>query len=155
MLSIDPLLIKKVTPIFTGAFSVKDPHNVTDIRLDFQDDGHRFESGTMNFLAFYGLLTAFSECSPKATAEIFKRTKQLRHSLAFRGFRLLGSEKTENQSGIVVFTHDTIDVKSLSDSLTAKGVISTFRENSIRLAPGRGTTAEEIENFCEILDSLI
>jgi len=154
-LSVKPSLIKKLTPVFTGAFSVKNPHDVSEINLDFQDDGHRFESGTMNFIVFYGLLQALSECTPKASEQQLKRAKQLRHGLTYRGFTVLGSEKSENQSGIISFTHDTIDIKMLFNTLTSEGVTATYRDNSIRFAPSRQTSADQIEELFLLIDSQI
>lgn len=155
MLAVNPALLQKIHPVFTGAFSVKNPLDVTDIDLTFHEDGHRFETGTMNFLGFVGLEQALKESIEDRGKTVRSNAELLRKELLQRGMSLLGGEKKENTSGIITFTHSTIAMELLFEQLTSQGIVSTFRLNTIRIAPERGTTPETIQKFLEILDRYI
>ncbi len=155
ILSISPDLISQISPVLTGAFSVKNPHDVTEIVLDFHDDGHKFESGTMNFLGFVGFEQALTESLEDSGEVVLLRRDLLRRELLQRGMTICGSDKSEKLSGIITFTHSTIDIEALFEKLNLLGVVATFRKNSIRLAPDRSTSIENIHDFVEILDRTI
>lgn len=155
ILAVKPALLKQVHPVFTGAFSVRNPLDVTDIDLTFQEDGHRFETGTMNFLGFIGLEQALKESVEDEGKTVQVHVELLRKELLKRGMSLSGSEKKEKYSGIITFTHSTIPMEILFEQLSSQGVVATFRMNTIRIAPERGTTPGDIQKFLEILDRCI
>lgn len=155
ILSVKTELLSKLIPVMTGAFSVKNPFDVGNIVLDFQDDGHRFESGTMNFLGFVGFEQALKEVTDETICRYQKCSDKVREELLKRGFTSSGSKNPEKQSSIVTVTHSTIDMEKLFEKISAEGVIATFRENSIRFAPDFAMSDADLRLFLEIVDRSI
>ncbi|ERP32141.1 aminotransferase class V-fold PLP-dependent enzyme [Chitinivibrio alkaliphilus] len=153
-LYIKPALLTHITPVITGAFSVQTPLETLQKDLSFAETARRFESGTMNFTLFSAYRRALRIAQEKGIAHIYasamERRAFLYHTLKRKGYTLLSPENPAQGSPIVTFSHGT-KTKSLYNFLRKKGVVATFRHNTIRFAPHYYTPWQKLKSLAKLV----
>ena len=140
-------------PGWTG---VSDFMNFLDYRLDYRDDGTRFEEGTLNAAGIAALgasLERFLEIGMKKVEERIKGlTGMLAMSLVERGYTIKSPFGDEERSGILSFTHPERDPAGIYEDLISNNIIVSLREGAVRVSPHFYNSGEEINRLIEILD---
>lgn len=140
-------------PGWTG---VSDFMNFLDYRLEYRDDGTRFEEGTLNAAGITALgasLERFMEIGmEKVEARISELTGTLARSLIERGYTIKSPFGDEERSGILSFTHPRHDPAGIYEKLISNNIIVSLREGAVRVSPHFYNSGEEINRVIEILD---
>jgi len=123
------------------------------------DDASRFEGGTPNFVGALSLDNSIDVLDRAGAAKIGEHvlalTDRLCEGLQRCGAELLTLRGDGISSGIVTFRIPGCDSVTLGRALQAKGVITTWRPNGIRVSPHGYNTAEEIDRMLELIPQCI
>lgn len=115
----------------------------------------RFEEGTKNYLAIYGLresLRIFLAAGPAAVeARVRQLCARLRRRLEELGFEIATPAEAERNAGIVTGARPGDDSGLLHRRLSDAKMVCSLRENQLRIAPHFYNTEEEVDRFTELL----
>jgi cysteine desulfurase / selenocysteine lyase len=149
-------LIGSLEPVFTSWMGVRgsdDFARLVDYDLTWRDDARRFEFITLPFQEFAGLnasLDLFFELGP---ADIAAYTTALADRVSSwakaHGVEVVTPEDRTHRAGIVSLRFANGAVRS--EKLRAAGIVHSFREGAIRLAPYFFNTAAEIDHALGVL----
>lgn len=155
VLYVRPDKIRSLTPIITGAFSVKNPFDVQTIELDFPDATKKIESGTMNFTLFPAFLKALElfekEGSKKISQEIRLRSSFLTKALLEKSYEVVSPTGESEMSGIVVCAGKAEKIETLYKKLCANKITVTHRDKSIRFSPHFYNSFDELKEVVKLL----
>jgi cysteine desulfurase/selenocysteine lyase len=151
-------LIAALEPVFVSWMGVRgsdDFARLVDYDMTWRDDARRFEFITLPFQEFAGLnasLELFFELGPGAIAAY--TTKLAEHILSWADAHRVEAvtpHDPAHRAGIVSLR--IANGEALSQKLRSAGVIHSFREGAVRLAPYLFNTAEEVDAALAILES--
>jgi selenocysteine lyase/cysteine desulfurase len=139
-----------------GWRSARDMWNFLDYDQPPAADASRYEGGTPNFLGALSLATSMDVLAAagldRIAAHVLTLTDRLTEGLRSRGYTLLTDRSRDDvKSGIVTFRRDDLDPLALGKRLQQAGIVTTYRQTGIRIAPHGHNTAEQVE---AILDAL-
>jgi len=149
-------LIRSLDPVFASWMGVRgsdDFARLVDYDLAWRDDARRFEFITLPFQEFAGLnasLDLFFELGPANvaayTASLVDRVLSWATSNAVE---VVTPADRAHRAGIVSLRFP--DGVARSDKLRAAGVVHSFREGAIRLAPYFFNTRDEVDRALDVL----
>lgn len=129
--------------VFNDIFTMKPMH----------PDARRFEEGTKNYLAIYGMnesLKLFERLGmARIEAHIRALNTRLRQGLEHTGFEIVTPGEPERSAGIVTCRRPGADMTALHQRLTDAKLVCSLRENVLRISPHFYNTEEEVERFLE------
>jgi selenocysteine lyase/cysteine desulfurase len=115
----------------------------------------RFEEGTKNYLAIYGLRESLRLFLAAGPAEVESRVRmlgaRLRDRLEELGFEIATPAEPGRNAGIVTGVRPGDDSGLLHKRLADAKMICSLRENQLRIAPHFYNTEEEVDRFTELL----
>jgi cysteine desulfurase/selenocysteine lyase len=115
----------------------------------------RYEGGTQNFLGIAALDASMHVLATAGVERVGKHilalTDRLVAGLVARGATVATPRGPGISSGIVTFTLPGSDPIATGRDLGARGFVTTFRANGIRVSPHGYNTAAEIDAFLEAL----
>ena len=121
-------------------------------------DARRFETGTQNTVGIAGLKGSIDflleQGIPAIEQRILELTDRLCEGLATGGFRLLSPRGPGEKSGIVTFSHPSVEAQTLFQRLHQERIISAVRGGQLRLSPHFYNTEEEIDRALEVLSAV-
>jgi cysteine desulfurase / selenocysteine lyase len=149
-------LLDRIALRMPGWRSPSDMWNFLDYAQPPAADASRYEGGTPNFLGALSLATSMDILTAAGVDRIAEHvlalTDRLTEGLRSRGYAIVSDRTAEGvRSGIVTFRRDDVDPIALGKRLQQAGIVSTYRQTGIRLAPHGHNTAEEAD---AILDAL-
>ncbi|MGM0461202.1 MAG: aminotransferase class V-fold PLP-dependent enzyme [Fibrobacterota bacterium] len=149
-------LLNEITPVITGAFSVRNPLAPQEKHLEFQYTAKKFESGTMNFILFYALAEALDIIEEKTTDYIYTTAMEKRNYLCNllieKGYTIHSPGVKSALSPILTFSAATEEgTKTLYRTLAKGGVTATFRSNTIRFSPHYYTPVKKLKKLKTLL----
>ncbi|TET39572.1 MAG: aminotransferase class V-fold PLP-dependent enzyme [Planctomycetota bacterium] len=148
-------LFEEVDVAIPGAFSVKDPWNFTDYRLDYLDNADRFLSGGLPFMILHCLLTSIRLMQEIGIEKIGRHIKNLTDRLAEglerKGYRIISPRGPGEWSAIVTFEPGGHDAVKLVEELLSKKISVAARLGYIRVSPHFFIIPEEIDRLIEEL----
>ncbi len=152
---VSPSLRERIHPDWVGADCMVDPLNYLDYRFEPQPGGRRFENAMPNHAGIAGLAAALEVVQSfgrdRIEAAIRRRTDTLAESLPGLGFRIHGSRRGDEGSGILSVTHPSRAPEELASSLKADGILASVRDHRLRLAPHAYHTDEQFEGILRAL----
>lgn len=155
LLFVSDRVIDRIKPTVVGWTSVKNYERHLDYNLTYRDGALRFECGTLNTAGVYGLCAAidlFLEVGPqKIEAYLINLTDHLGEQLTSKGYKVVGSRRPGEKSGVVTCTHEQHSPTDLHRLLTAKNIITAPRANRLRISPHFYNTREEVDALVEAL----
>ncbi|HEX2831007.1 MAG TPA: aminotransferase class V-fold PLP-dependent enzyme [Burkholderiales bacterium] len=117
----------------------------------------RFESGILDFHAIGGATA--SQCLlmevgiPAVEDAVVELGDRLRVGLSRMGCSVFGGAKTSGlRSQIVAFKHPRRPAQECVDALLARGVVTSVRENHVRVSPHFYNTPQEIDLLLSVLN---
>ena len=141
----------KIRPPVVGWRSVKDRANFLDYRLDYVDDGVRFEAGTPNTVGTAGLKAALEFIRRWGRELIEQRVLQVTDYLVERirerGFEVLSPRNADSEKSGIVSFRCSENSNALCRSLWNKRIVVASRQGWIRVSPHFYNTEEEIDQF--------
>jgi selenocysteine lyase/cysteine desulfurase len=139
---LEPPIVSWMAPKGTDDF-----RRLRDYDMTWRDDARRFELITLPFQDFAGMnasLELFFELGPdRVAAHIEQLTGEIvAWAQSQPGVSLITPAAPERRAGIVCVRPE--DGQRVSDELKAEGIVHSFREGSIRLAPHMYNTLEDV-----------
>ncbi len=146
----------KIDPAFFGWMSVDWKLNFSDLlKYDLPpfSSSRRFEIGTYPFSTLWTMcasLELLSEIGTKAIErQVLKLIDLLIDYLKDTPYQIKSSLIPQHRSGILSFSAK--DCARLHQTLSQKNIITSFRENSIRVSPHFYNSTEDIEKLINVL----
>jgi cysteine desulfurase/selenocysteine lyase len=147
-----------VHPERVGWKSVKNEGDFFRIHFDLKEDASRFEPGTMNLLAIYGLGVALELILEVGVERIRERILGLNdlfvEGLLKRNLRVLTPLGEKERSGILSFV-PSLDPQRLFQHLMEEKVMVSERNGLIRLSPHFYNNDQDVERFFEAMDQVV
>ena len=142
-----------------GWRSVEDMWDFLNYEQPLAGNASKFEGGTPNFVGALSLDRAIDVLQSAGAAAIAKHVLALTDRLA-DGLDRIGAEVLTERgegisSGIVTFRMPGRDNVALGKALQREGVVTTWRESGIRVAPHGYNTTEEIDRLLELVPQCI
>lgn len=129
-----------------------------DLTAPPREDARRFETGGVNFAAYYALGAGLDLLLGLGIQEIFHHTQHLQEHLlrALEGtpYRPASLQERPHRSAILALRCPHPDVPALVGALAERGILCTARDGLLRLAPHLYNTIEEMDTLAEVLRSL-
>jgi cysteine desulfurase / selenocysteine lyase len=126
-----------------------------DYSLPLWPDARRFEPGVQNHLGLIGLQAALGLLNEIGIDHIRDRIKYLTDRIVIglieRGYHVISSRVDEEWSGAVCFASSQVPVSKIYASLLAKDVVTSLRDNVIRVSPHFYNNDEDIARFLTAL----
>jgi cysteine desulfurase/selenocysteine lyase len=152
-------LLERLRLAAPGWRSTADMWDFLNYDQPLSDDASRFEGGTPNFVGAVSLDRSIELLARAGTDKIGEHvlalTDRLSEGLLRSGAELLTVRGDGISSGIVTFRVPGCDSVTLGRALQAKGVITTWRPNGIRVAPHGYNTTDEIDRMLELVPQCI
>ena len=144
-------LLDRIATGAPGWRSMSDMWAFLDYDQPFAANASRFEGGTPNFIGAVSLDASISVLEAAGTqaisAHVLDLTDHLVEGLRSAGANVRSLRGPGVSSGIVTFTYPEIDPVALGRALQSEGVITTWRESGIRVAPHGYNTHDEIDRL--------
>jgi selenocysteine lyase/cysteine desulfurase len=149
-------LLDRIALRLPGWRSASDMWNFLDYAQPPAADASRYEGGTPNFLGALSLATSMDVLTTagidRIAAHVLALTDRLTEGLRSRGYDVVTDRSRDDvKSGIVTFRRDGVDPIALGKRLQQAGIVSTYRQTGIRLAPHGHNTAEEVDAIVDAL----
>lgn len=148
-LYVRPELIDRLQVASPGWRSVAGMWDFLDYDQPYVPDATRFEGGTPNFIGALSLaqsIGVMQDAGPaRIAAHVLALTDRLVDGLQSAGAQLSTIRGRAESSGIVTFTLPQSDPVTLGKALQHEGIITTYRQNGIRVAPHGYNTVDEID----------
>jgi selenocysteine lyase/cysteine desulfurase len=155
LLFVSDRVIDRIKPTVVGWTSVKNYEQHLDYNLNYRDGALRFECGTLNTAGVYGLGAAidlFLEVGPQEIeAYLIGLGDHLCERLTSKGYKVVGSRRPGEKSGVVACTHERHSPRDLHRLLSARNIITAPRANRLRISPHFYNTREEVDALIEAL----
>jgi selenocysteine lyase/cysteine desulfurase len=153
-----PNLLEKLDLVFVGTDTVVEAHKYLDYRFEPKPDASRFEFSTPNVNDWVYLLAAIRLLREigldKVRERILSLNDYLREGLARKRLHVRGSEKKEEQSGILSFWREDLDASEAVRRLAAQDIFVAARDGAIRVSPHIYNNEEDMDRLLEALDRL-
>jgi cysteine desulfurase/selenocysteine lyase len=149
--------IERLRPIGVGWKSVVSSYNTPGADFVLKAGAERWEGGTFAMAplqAFGASVKLFLEIGPEVvSARILDRAEAVRQIARSAGWGIHGSDRPEDQSGIVALEHSTIDPDAFALGLRARGIAVACRRGRIRVSPHIYNDADDFDRLAEALAS--
>jgi cysteine desulfurase/selenocysteine lyase len=150
-----PALLDRLSLAMPGWRSVADMWSFRQYEQPPAADATRFEGGTPNFIGVLSLDESIAEIEAAGTARISRHvlelTDRLVDGLRSAGASIASLRNGEERSGIVTFNLEGGDSIALGKALQREGVVTTYRQNGIRVAPHGYNTPEEMDRLVDLV----
>jgi selenocysteine lyase/cysteine desulfurase len=146
-----PGLMEQLDLVYVGTDTVVDSHKYLDYRFEPKPDASRFEFSTPNVNDWVYLLAAIRLLREIGLEEVRKRilslNNYLRDGLKSKGLHVRGSERQEEQSGILSFWREDMDAKEEVKRLAAQDIFVAARDGAIRVSPHIFNNEEDLNRL--------
>jgi selenocysteine lyase/cysteine desulfurase len=149
-------LQEQLKPDFLNYMGKEIPEDYANYQQGFTQDARKFEVGVFNGIGIVGAKTATDLLLDAGIEHIIKHVLKL-HNYLKEGleelpFHLVHEFNKENQSGILMFSHDDASQnEAWHAKLTASDIIMSYRGGALRFAPHYYNTIEDVEILIEAL----
>jgi selenocysteine lyase/cysteine desulfurase len=131
--------IDRLRPLGVGWHSVVGSFNAPEIEFKLKPSAQRWEGGSFNMPGFQALSSSLElllEIGPDVvSARILDRASGVREAAASAGWRVTGSMRPEDLSGIVAIEHDHISAHDAAQCLRRQGIAVCARRGRLRISP--------------------
>lgn len=145
--------IERLRPIGVGWHSVVGSFNAAGIDFRLKPSAERWEGGSLNMAglhAFGASIALLLELGlERVSRRILERADAVRARAVAAGWRVYGSQRTEDRSGIVVLERAGADPQAAVRALRARGVVVACRRGRVRISPHVYNNDEDLERLAE------
>jgi cysteine desulfurase/selenocysteine lyase len=131
--------IDRLRPLGVGWHSVVGSYNSPEIDFRLKPSAQRWEGGSFNMPGLQTLAASVSlllELGPDAVSQrILDRAQAVRELAARAGWRVTGSKRPEDHSGIVALEHDEVPSHDAALALKHLGIAVCARRGKLRVSP--------------------
>ncbi len=140
---------------FVGTSTVVNARDYLNYDFTPRPDASRFEFSTPNFndwVYFLEALTLLNEIGFSAVRErILYLAAYLKDGLRARGFQVRGSDRTEEQSGIVALTRKGFDAEGEAARLGKENIVVAARDGALRASPHIFNNEADLDRLLQAL----
>jgi cysteine desulfurase/selenocysteine lyase len=143
--------IDRLRPIGIGWHSVVGSYNSPEIDLRLKPSAQRWEGGSFNMSGLQALGASVNmvlEIGPDVVSRrILERAASVRELAARAGWRVTGSKRPEDLSGIVAIEHDDVSPQHAAKALRQQGIAVCARRGKLRVSPHVYNNDEDLERL--------
>jgi selenocysteine lyase/cysteine desulfurase len=147
--------IDRLRPLGVGWHSVVGSYNSPEIEFRLKPNAQRWEGGSFNMPGIQTLgasLSLLMEIGPATVSRrILAHADTVRDIAARVGWRVAGSSRPEDRSGIVALEHDEIPSTHAAHFLRSRGVAVASRRSRLRISPHVYNNQEDLERLEQAL----
>ena len=150
--------IERLRPTGVGWHSVVGSYNSTEVDMTFKPSAERWEGGSYNMpglQAFAASIDLLKELGPQAVSErILDRAAAVREIARSTGWRIAGSERPEDLSGIVALEKEGLDPDEAVRTLRERGVAVACRRGRLRVSAHVYNSDDDLGRLREALTEI-
>jgi cysteine desulfurase/selenocysteine lyase len=147
--------IDRLRPLGVGWHSVVTPYNAPRVDFTLKPSARRWEGGSFNMpglLAFGASLELLLGLGPEVvSARILDRAEAVRATARSAGWRLAGSPRPGDRSGIVALERDDVDPDDFARGLRGRGIALASRRGRVRISPHVYNNADDLDRLASAL----
>jgi cysteine desulfurase/selenocysteine lyase len=147
--------IERLRPLGVGWHSVVGSYNSPEIDFRLKPSAQRWEGGSFNMPGIQALgasLGLLMEIGPEAVSRrILERAGAAREQARRAGWRIAGSVRPEDHSGIVAIEHDLVPSHEAAKSLRGRGIAVCARRGRLRISPHIYNNDDDLDRLREAL----
>ena len=147
--------IDRLRPLGVGWHSVTSSYNVPKPEFTLKPNAQRWEGGSYIMPGLQALAASvrlFHELGPKLVSErILDRAEAVREIARSAGWTVFGSNRPQDQSGIVPLTKDGVDPDAFARSARDRGIALACRRGRVRISPHIYNNMDDMERLQEAL----
>jgi cysteine desulfurase / selenocysteine lyase len=147
--------IERLRPIGVGWKSVVSSYNDPTAEFILKPDASRWEGGTFAMAplqAFARSLDLFLEIGPDVVSKrILDRADAVREIARSAGWTLVGSNRPEDQSGIVALEKPGVDPEAFARDVREQGIALACRRGKVRISPHIYNNADDLSRLASAL----
>jgi selenocysteine lyase/cysteine desulfurase len=151
--------IARLRPIGVGWHSVVGSYNAPEIEFRLKPNAQRWEGGSFNMAGLQALgasLSLLEEIGREAVSErILDRAAAVRALATSAGWRVTGSKRPGDLSGIVALEHDDIPAHEAARKLRDRGFAVCARRGKLRISPHIYNNDEDLQRLHQALISCL
>jgi selenocysteine lyase/cysteine desulfurase len=150
-------ILEQVKPTVLGWMSVEHFNDFNRRALEYRHGALRYECGSLNTIGIYGLAAAMGLLLEVGIEDISKQilstTSHLCRGLEARGYRILGSRREGEASGIVSFDPSSrgLEAYGIHKKLEGAHIASAVRGEFVRISPHFYNTTAEMDKILNVL----
>jgi selenocysteine lyase/cysteine desulfurase len=149
--------IDRLRPIGVGWHSVVGSYNAPEIDFRLKPSAARWEGGSFNMPGIQALgasLSLLRELGAEAVSRrILERAEAVRALTESAGWRVAGSRRPEDLSGIVAVEHDEVPAGPAAAELKKRGIAASARRGRLRFSPHVYNNEADLERLRDALAS--
>jgi selenocysteine lyase/cysteine desulfurase len=150
--------IERLRPILVGWHSVVTPYNSPRVDFRLKPSAQRWEGGSFNMAGLQALGESLNLLLEIGSATIANRILQLAESVQraaeSAGWRVSGSLRPDDRSGIVALERAGADPTVAARTLRARGVAVASRRGRLRISPHVYNNTDDIDRLADALKGL-
>jgi cysteine desulfurase / selenocysteine lyase len=147
--------IERLRPLGVGWHSVTGSYNSPKPEFTLKPNAQRWEGGSYimpGLQALAASLRLFHEIGPKAVSDrILDRAEQVREVARSAGWKVYGSERPDDLSGIVPLTKEGVDPDGFARTARDRGIALACRRGRVRISPHVYNNADDLDRLREAL----
>jgi selenocysteine lyase/cysteine desulfurase len=147
--------IDRLRPLGVGWHSVVGSYNSPEVDFRLKPSAQRWEGGSFNMPgiqalgASLGLLVEIG--TDVVSGRILERAEAAREQARRAGWRITGSGRPQDQSGIVAIEYDEVPAHEAAKALRGKGVAVCARRGRLRISPHVYNNDDDLDRLREAL----
>ena len=145
--------IDRLRPLGVGWHSVVGSYNAAELDFTLKPTAERWEGGSFQMPGLQALgasIELLLEIGPEvASRRILERATAVRTLAVEAGWRVYGSDRPEDQSGIVALERPGVDPSQVVASLRARGVAVAFRRGRLRVTAHVYNDEEDLRRLAD------
>jgi cysteine desulfurase/selenocysteine lyase len=149
--------IERLRPIGVGWKSVVSSYNAPTNEFTLKPDASRWEGGTFAMAplqAFARSLDLFLEIGPEVVSRrILDRAEAVREIARSAGWTIQGSNRPEDQAGIVALAKPGVDPEAFARDVRDQGIALACRRGRVRISPHIYNNADDLGRLASALAS--
>jgi selenocysteine lyase/cysteine desulfurase len=147
--------IERLRPIGVGWHSVVGSYNSPEIDFRLKPNAQRWEGGSFNMSGLHALgasLSLLQEIGEDAVSRrILDRAGLVRELASRADWRVTGSKRPQDHSGIVAIEHDNITSGEAARRLREQGIALCARRGKLRISPHVYNSDDELDRLRDAL----
>jgi cysteine desulfurase / selenocysteine lyase len=147
--------IERLRPIGVGWHSVSTSYNAETLEMRLKPNAQRWEGGSYIMPGLQALgasLGLLNEIGPaNVAARILDRADAVREIARSSGWRIYGSERPEDQAGIVALTREGVDPDAFVRRARDRGIALASRRGRVRISAHIYNNSDDLDQLAEIL----
>ncbi|RUL83398.1 aminotransferase class V-fold PLP-dependent enzyme [Tautonia sociabilis] len=145
--------IDRLRPILVGSNSATSSYNDPEPAFTLRSDAGRWEGGCYNMAGLLGfgksLELILDVGADRVSARILDRAEGVRERARSAGWRVVGSDRPGDRSGIVVLDRDGSDNDAVARRLRESGVAVSCRRKKLRVSPHLYNNDDDLDRLAE------